>query len=159
MVTDILDTIDAVTAPVCGWCSKTLCPDGPHQDFCGDVCQVNWARGAAGVPPASDGVVGILGMMPDTPIQSEAFADLAAAMRSIAFAVGRVVAEWRGLLAAVNQAIIDAAQLADVIFIEKPLPTDPMARALELRRRRNTGPTVSRRPPKRIDATRGRPIT
>lgn len=33
-VPDILDRIDAMTAPVCGWCQTPLDPDGPSLDFC-----------------------------------------------------------------------------------------------------------------------------
>lgn len=47
---DILAAIDAVTAPVCGWCSRPLDPNGPSLDFCGhdpareheQQCQTLW---------------------------------------------------------------------------------------------------------------------
>lgn len=41
-VTDIIDLIDQVTAPTCGWCQTPLRPDGPSRDFCGEVCQAQW---------------------------------------------------------------------------------------------------------------------
>lgn len=44
-MTDIIDLIDQVTAPTCGHCTKPLRPDGPSQDFCGEVCAEAWKAG------------------------------------------------------------------------------------------------------------------
>lgn len=41
---DILDAIDAVTAPVCGTCTEPLDPAGPSIYFCDDLCSDSWHR-------------------------------------------------------------------------------------------------------------------
>lgn len=43
-MTDILDLIDEVTAPICGWCQLALSADGPSEHFCDDVCQFEWQQ-------------------------------------------------------------------------------------------------------------------
>ncbi len=47
-------------------------------------------------------------------------------------------------------------QMEQAGAIEKSLPKDPMLRALELRRNRNTGPAQPVRVPRRIDPRRDR---
>lgn len=43
-MTDIIDRIDAVTAPVCASCTRPLRDDGPSGDFCGETCAETWRR-------------------------------------------------------------------------------------------------------------------
>jgi hypothetical protein len=47
-VTDIIDRIDEITAPTCGWCQTPLRPDGAALDFCGELCQGQWTLRCAG---------------------------------------------------------------------------------------------------------------
>ena len=61
---------------------------------------------------------------------------------------------WTTEVAPIVTAFVEAAARSGLT--PKPLPTDPMARALELRRTRNTGPTNHHRAPRRIDPTRTR---
>ncbi|WP_409186460.1 hypothetical protein F9C11_20415 [Amycolatopsis sp. VS8301801F10] len=41
-MTDIVDLIDEVTTPVCGWCSVPLSSDGASLDFCTEDCHTRW---------------------------------------------------------------------------------------------------------------------
>lgn len=43
-MTDILDLIDEVTTPVCGWCQRQLPADGVSAYFCDDDCQHDWQQ-------------------------------------------------------------------------------------------------------------------
>lgn len=54
-------------------------------------------------------------------------------------------------LAASGQAAIDAVDGLAEVLDDQRLPTDPRERALELRRRRNTGPQQRQRAPRRIN--------
>lgn len=49
-MTDILDLIDEVTAPVCGWCQTPLRVDGASSYFCAERCQFEWQRLQGDVP-------------------------------------------------------------------------------------------------------------
>lgn len=84
------------------------------------------------------------------------FRDLVAVwQRAFAAVATELGAIFRRFASAANAACAACGVLADAGVTESPLPVDPKARALELRRRRNTGPSVARRAPKRIDPTRG----
>lgn len=74
------------------------------------------------------------------------WAPLNEAFRTIARAVTQAAEALRPVIEALQR---DGA-------LPKPLPIDPKARALELRRTRNTGPTARQRAPRRIDPTRTR---
>jgi hypothetical protein len=81
-------------------------------------------------------------------------------------AVAQTLAELRRAIAAWFEAVAPAVRemcqaLAAAYAVHAPdeadqEPTDPMQRALWLRRNRNTGPALRQRAPRRIDPRRGR---
>ena len=77
----------------------------------------------------------------------QALADLHAALHEL-------VAPAMNALAEAARSLVESFERAGLL--DKPVPADPMARALHLRRNRNTGPTTTHRPPRRLDPTRTR---
>lgn len=66
---DILDAIDAVTAPACGWCCAPLRPNGPSGDFCDEWHQWQWASAAASKSLTfGSAVLGIEGLPARVPV-------------------------------------------------------------------------------------------
>jgi hypothetical protein len=142
-MTDILDRIDDLTGLVCGWCQQALSSDGPSRYFCDEQHQERWSRTGAECPP--DMMPGVLTISVDTADYRERMTAVAASMAELARSC-------------------DAARIATTLVVEDwlldygratappvPLPADRMARALELRRTRNTGPAQRQRVPRRID--------
>lgn len=77
-------------------------------------------------------------------------AGMVAALSPAMVALGEA---WRA--ASENFKAVHAA-LVEAGVVEKPLPADPQARALALRKRRNTGPQQQRRAPRAINPRRAR---
>lgn len=122
-----------MTASRCGWCRVQLNQDAASPDFCGTVCQDAWHAQRVGqpIPPGAVLVQFAVGMRPIFDEVTRAFQGIADSLRPM----------------------VEALQRAGVL--DQPA-TDPMARALHLRRTRNTGPAVRERPAARIDPTRTR---
>lgn len=126
-----------LTAAGCAWCGHRLPADGPSPDFCNETHQYFWQEAHRRSAP--------------TYAEMRAKADAAVRAVAAAAAVLRPAFEAIGQAAT---AIVESWRRAGLL--EPPPPVDPKQRALELRRARNTGPTISRRPPIRIGPTRTR---
>ncbi len=137
---DVLATIDDAVEGRCACgCGQPLDPDGPSGWFATEGCQWLWQRGHADEPVGPRIVIDVRAM-------AESARAVAAAARAMGEAFARVAREMAPAF----------EQLVKAGVIEKPLPADPMRRALELRRNRNTGPRREVRTPRRIDPRRSR---
>jgi hypothetical protein len=86
---DLVDQIDALTAPVCGWCQQTLNPDGPSPYFCCEEHQHSWRfRRSAGW--ATVGVIADCQAAADALTWAAAMLDDAAAVN-----LPMVTTDWR----------------------------------------------------------------
>lgn len=123
----------------CGWCGQLLPEGAASLDFCNERHQDLWQANRNSARPLP------------TPAQFAQFGRAVAASMSAALVeLGRRF----GQIAPAFSALVDAAQRAGVV--PPKLPDDPRARALALRRTRNTGPPIHQRPPRRIEPTRTR---
>lgn len=153
-MTGILDTIDAATEQRCACgCGQHLDPAGPSGWFATQDCQHEWAQQHAAGPRdvyrRPDPEVAELfttivgGYGPQRVIVSPAlFEHLTAACREIGLGVQRLVEEWAPIVSSF------AASCAELPPEEGP--SDPMERALWLRRHRNNGPKPKQRAPRSL---------
>lgn len=153
-------TIDAATSPVCGWCQRTLPPNGPSADFCGELHQSYWHTHHRDVGPLWSPIGVGAAVVPcrieqfDTTVYNDHFAEQHAYFAAITTAFTEALNASLRAAAQAIQTLIEGLHVTGVIEDENS--PDPKARALQLRRNRNTGPAIHRRAPKRIDATRTR---
>jgi hypothetical protein len=177
-VTDILDRIDAATADLCACgCNQPLDPHGASGWFAEQACQQRWNEQHATNPhdvyrrndPAYATRTAARWVPPETAEQEQArlvaqqeareriAADLRQAFDNAAVGVARF---FEDLGKALRPLIVDLADSAERLraagVIDEAPPDDPMAKALYLRRNRNTGPKPQQRAPRRIDVRRSR---
>lgn len=144
---DILDRIDAAIAPVCGWCSESLCDDRKSDDFCSEWHQSLWSRRHAGLPG-----------MPYLEIHWDAHREHVAALETFFAELNRIVAtDYAALMRVAAVGMLGKRPPMVVPDETHPAsPADAKVRALELVRTRNTGPAQRQRAPRRIDPRRVR---
>jgi hypothetical protein len=138
----------------CGLCRVPLDPRGDSPDFCSESHQRLWHTGARGLPLTEAAA------LVATRVQLDSSAAAPREFHRLTVELGAAVRQLTAAFAAAARAVAEAVRpLAEAAvragLIQQP-PVDPMRRALELRRTRNTGPTIHRRPPRRIDPTRSR---
>lgn len=160
-VTDIIASIEAATASVCGWCQTPLKPDSSSPDFCSELHQSCWHTHhrdprvlAAPTGDRDESIVAHLPVTMRLEVDTAAFVERMAALQALFADVARIFAE--SLTASFRATEQAFRGMRAAYMIEDEAPADPKARALALRRSRNTGPAIHRRAPKRIDATRTR---
>lgn len=133
---DILATIDAATDGLCACgCRRPLDPAGPSAWWATEACQGAWQSGRPRVVGAED--IRLL--------RAADITDLLAAINRAIEAFARFARDIAERLRPLVTALVVAAK-----------PADPVQRALELRRNRNTGPKTPQRAPRRIDPRRAR---
>jgi hypothetical protein len=173
-MTDILAQIDAVTDERCACgCEQPLDPQGASGWFAGQACQQRWQERQATDPhdvyrrndPAYVIRTAARWVPPETVEQQEArlaarqeardrmVAEIRLALDEAAAGVTRFFeALGNALRPGLAELASAAKRLQAAGVIDEVVPDDPMARALYLRRNRNTGPKQPLRAPRRIDA-------
>lgn len=134
----------------CGWCGEQLTAGSMSVDFCTELHQYLWHRRRADDLPAAQSSAVVNIRVADE--LSAVVAAMGLVLQQVQRTFAEVVAPAFRAAAAAFQPLIAAAQRSGTL--PTPLPAEPMARALALRRSRNTGPAARRRAPIRIDPTR-----
>lgn len=132
--------------------------------FCGETCQNRWqAQLSEPLPSRHSSLLGLI-----TAVQAgieaheanrrvqahwETFVtSMRADMAALAEAIVPVWEAMKPVLSAASENMLKAfADLERAGLVEKPLPVEPQARALALRKRRNTGPHQQQRAPRAIN--------
>ncbi|MFC5053584.1 hypothetical protein [Saccharothrix xinjiangensis] len=178
-MTDLLARIDEVTAPRCGWCTSTLADNAPSGDFCNELHQQLWqgrsTLPAWSVPPRSGALrldlaaASAAAASARTPEERAAAAQYAEQISRDAEQISRDVAlrfnqmiedlkpAFQTLADAVANSLAAVGKLLHAAGFGVPEGSgDAKARALELRRNRNTGPKQHPRAPRQITPRRSR---
>ncbi len=170
---DILERIDAATDGLCACgCQAKLDPQGPSAYWATERCQMAWqagedphlqaARARTAARIARQRVArAAIRVGATTTLNREAVAnavaDAEAAFRNFGEDLARLAQAWADhMKPALAQMAEVARQLRATGIITDEPPTDPMQRALWLRKNRNTGPSPKPRVPRRIDPRRAR---
>jgi hypothetical protein len=167
-VIDIIDRIDDVTSPVCGWCSTTLTESSVSADFCSEDHQENWNWDRAGLATTSPRNASVVRSSPDGDeivleivVDTSHFENALRVMSESALRLSRAIAGNR-----IRHSIIDESRSwgwTDIGFTGGVIEATPpdelppvsaraerMQAALDARRNRNTGPTRRPRAPKNL---------
>ncbi len=158
-MTDILAKIDAATDGLCACgCERAVPPDGLSAWFAGEGCQRRWSAARTDRPDEVLNAADAHLVVPRAMLgyhDAGAAIDVQANMRA---SIEAIISGIRHFGEVVRPTLESLQRLfADIEASKRPAddgPTDPMERALWLRKNRNTGPKQHRRAPRNLGVGR-----